>query len=193
MSDTAPDATPETTAGAATPGTPGVRSAHDAAAAAPGRDLAGPRDAAQSAGSAAARNPAAPWWFDGLRFQCTACGKCCENHGEGFEYVYSTRAERRALAAHFGLTERAFEAQYCERVEGHLSFKSVNQGCVFLKDGRCSVYTLRPSQCRTFPFWPELLTDERTWQRDVASFCPGVGQGPVRDANAIRTALRADT
>ncbi|HTE05260.1 MAG TPA: YkgJ family cysteine cluster protein [Planctomycetota bacterium] len=150
-------------------------------------------DATPDAARDPARDPAAPWWFGGLRFECTACGKCCENHGEGFEYVYSTRAERRALAVHLGITERAFEAQYCERIEGHLSFKSVERACVFLKGGRCSVYALRPSQCRTFPFWPELLTDERTWQRDVASFCPGAGQGPVRDANAIRAALRPET
>jgi uncharacterized protein len=130
-----------------------------------------------------------PWWFDGLRFQCTACGKCCLNHGDGFEYVYSTRQERMALAEHFGLSLRAFEERYCDRVEGLLSFKSENRACVFLKEGRCSVYALRPRQCRTFPFWSELLTDEDTWKRDVASFCPGVGQGSLHDANAIRTAL----
>jgi Fe-S-cluster containining protein len=114
------------------------------------------------------------------------------NHGEGFEYVYSTRKERSALAEHFGLTLRAFEARYCERIEGHLTFKSRDGGCVFLEGGRCSVYTLRPQQCRTFPFWPELLVSEDTWKRDVASFCPGVGQGPLRDANAIRAALHED-
>jgi uncharacterized protein len=91
------------------------------------------------------------------------------------------------------VTERAFEAQYCERIEGHLSFKSRDRACIFLVGGRCSVYALRPAQCRTFPFWPELLADERAWERDVASFCPGVGQGPVRDANAIRAALHDAT
>jgi uncharacterized protein len=148
---------------------------------------------ATAAHPAAARDPGKPWWFEGLRFECTACGKCCVNHGDGFEYVYSTRAERRALAAHLGITERAFEAQYCERIEGHLSFKSRDRACIFLVGGRCSVYALRPAQCRTFPFWPELLADERAWERDVASFCPGVGQGPVRDANAIRAALHDAT
>jgi len=130
-----------------------------------------------------------PWWFSGVRFGCTACGKCCENHGEGFEYVYSTRKERLALAAHFGCSLREFEARYCERIEGHLSFKSRDRACVFLEGGRCSVYALRPKQCRTFPFWPELLADEDTWKRDVASFCPGVGQGNLHDANEIRAAL----
>ena len=135
--------------------------------------------------------PPPPWYADGLRFQCTACGKCCVNHGDGFEYVFSSRAERQALARHFGLKLAAFEQTWCERIDGvGLSFKSRDGGCIFLKAGRCSVYELRPNQCRTFPFWPELLVDEGTWQRDVASFCPGVGQGPLRDLNEIRAELQ---
>ena len=34
-----------------------------------------------------------PWFKDGIRFQCTACGNCCRNHGDGFDYVYSTMRE----------------------------------------------------------------------------------------------------
>ena len=43
-----------------------------------------------------------PWYADGLRFTCTACGDCCRNHGDGFEYVYATRRERQAIAKHLG-------------------------------------------------------------------------------------------
>jgi uncharacterized protein len=130
-----------------------------------------------------------PWFAPGLRFECTACGKCCANHGE-FSYVYSSREEREALARHFGLSRAAFEARYCDDVEGGLSFKSREDACIFLKAGKCSVYELRPAQCRTFPFWPELLVDEDTWQRDVASFCPGVGQGPLHGVDEIRATAR---
>ncbi len=172
--------------GAAAPAPDTGSAPEQASAAAGARDPRVPLDAPAAP---AARDPRAPWWFEGVRFGCTACGKCCRNHGEGFEYVYSTRTERRALAEHFGISQREFEARYCERIEGHQSFKSKDGGCVFLEQGRCSVYELRPSQCRTFPFWPELLVDERTWERDVASFCPGVGQGPLHDANAIRARL----
>lgn len=131
-----------------------------------------------------------PWYVEGLRFECSACGKCCKNHGDGFEYVFSTRAERRRIASHLGLTQRAFEARYTERVLGSLSFVSKDHACVFLDErGQCSIYELRPKQCSTFPFWPELLESEGAWQRDVASFCPGVGQGDLHDVNAIRKRL----
>lgn len=131
-----------------------------------------------------------PWFADGLRFECTACGKCCLNHGDGFNYVYSTRGERRAIAKHLGLSLKQFEADYCEKVGSHLSFISEDNACVFLEEGKCSIYEHRPSQCSTFPFWPELLSDEDTWEEDVASFCPGVGEGPVHELDAIRAVMR---
>ncbi len=130
-----------------------------------------------------------PWYAPGLRFECTACGKCCVNHGE-FSYVYSSREEREALARHLGLSLADFEARYCEAVPGGVSFRSAGDACIFLKGRRCSVYELRPSQCRSFPFWPELLADEDTWRRDVASFCPGVGQGKLHGVEEIRATAR---
>ena len=132
-----------------------------------------------------------PWYADGLAFECTACGKCCLNHGEGFSFVYSTFAERKALARHFGVSVAEFEREWCERVEGQLTFKSRGEACIFLDGkGRCGVYELRPRQCRTFPFWPELLTDRDTWERDVASFCPGAGQVRVHDLDSIRATMK---
>ncbi|HZL99026.1 MAG TPA: YkgJ family cysteine cluster protein, partial [Planctomycetota bacterium] len=105
-----------------------------------------------------------PWFKAGLRFACTACGNCCRNHGDGFDYVYSTLRERRAIAAHLGLPQAEFERLYCDDVEGLLSFKSrpleggkPGKACIFLEGSRCSIYAHRPLQCRTFPFWPEVL------------------------------------
>jgi len=134
-----------------------------------------------------------PWFQDGIRFACTACGNCCRNHGEGYDYVYSTMRERRAIAAHLQLPQAEFERRYCEDVDGLLSFKSApladgrpGKGCIFLEGNRCSIYAVRPTQCRTFPFWPEVLADREVWRRDVESVCPGVGTGPVHDLAEIR-------
>jgi Fe-S-cluster containining protein len=143
----------------------------------------------RAAGEASGAAPR-PWYADGLRFSCTGCGKCCHNHGDGFEYVYSTRRERQAIARSLGVSLRAFEREYCENVDGFLSFRTKDKACVFLDGKACGIYALRPAQCRSFPFWAELLEDRDTWERDVASFCPGVGQGALHDADAIRTALR---
>jgi Fe-S-cluster containining protein len=131
----------------------------------------------------------APWYLEGVRFGCNACGKCCVNHGEGFDFVFSTRVERKRIAERMGISLRRFEAEYCERVAGRLSFISAGQACVFLEDGQCSVYEQRPKQCRSFPFWPELMESRSTWDKDVASFCPGVGKGELHSFADIRKQL----
>jgi hypothetical protein len=43
---------------------------------------------------------------------------------------------------------------------------------------RCRVYAVRPLQCRTYPFWPELVQNSRSWQRE-ARRCEGIGNGPL--------------
>ncbi|MED5329711.1 MAG: YkgJ family cysteine cluster protein [Planctomycetota bacterium] len=130
------------------------------------------------------------WYEDGLRFECQACGKCCHNHGEGYAFVYSSRPERIAIAKKLNLSLKALEEKYCERVTGGWSFKSRGDACIFLnKNNQCSIYSLRPSQCQTFPFWPELLETQDRWERDVASFCLGVDQGPLHEAPEIQNYL----
>lgn len=140
-----------------------------------------------------------PWFKAGIRFECTACGQCCRNHGDGFDYVYSTLRERRAIAQNLQLPQAEFERLYCEDVEGLLSFKSkplgdaqpgqAGKACIFLEGNRCSIYEHRPTQCRTFPFWAELLESEPVWRQDVEALCPGVGTGKLHELAAIREAV----
>ena len=47
----------------------------------------------------------------------------------------------------------------------------------------CSLYNVRPLQCRTWPFWPENLTDEETWN-GLSEECPGINV--VRIGAAVR-------
>ena len=59
---------------------------------------------------------------------------------------------------------------------------------MFLDGARCSVYEARPTQCRTWPFWPENMTP-RSWT-SIARFCPGVGKGTIVPAERIVEILR---
>jgi hypothetical protein len=56
--------------------------------------------------------------------------------------------------------------------------------CVFFAEGKCSVYSARPAQCRTFPFWLKNLRSEEAWNR-AAQKCPGIGAGPLRSRDEI--------
>ena len=62
--------------------------------------------------------------------------------------------------------------------------------CPFLRGGRCLVYTVRPVQCRTFPFWRENLRSLEHWER-LREFCPGIDEGERHDLETIERAVAA--
>ena len=113
----------------------------------------------------------------GLRFDCTQCGQCCLVRGE-HAYVYVSHEEVRSLANFLGITQARFKRRYTFVDEGgwrQLRFQG--DRCVFLDEAnRCTVYPVRPTQCRTFPFWPELVA-QGDWTDEARSLCEGVGKG----------------
>lgn len=128
------------------------------------------------------------FWEQGLRFECQGSGRCCRSRGP-YGYVYVTLADRRRLAAHLGLSTSAFTRRCCERDGEDVYLKHPELDCGFMEGTGCSVYEARPLQCRTWPFWPENL-ERRVWKREIAPYCPGVGQGRLHTAEEIRAILR---
>ncbi|MCA9295462.1 MAG: YkgJ family cysteine cluster protein [Phycisphaerales bacterium] len=132
------------------------------------------------------------WYADGLRFSCTQCGNCCTGP-PGF--VWFTDDEAAALADRFDMTVREFRKMYARKIDGGWSLGEVETehgfDCIFLDRstgaGRCSVYEDRPTQCRTWPFWPENLRTERTWELVKRQTpCPGMGAGTLVPIEQIR-------
>ncbi len=134
-----------------------------------------------------------PWYGDGLQFTCSQCGNCCTG-GPG--YVWISRGEIALLAEHLKVTPETIVEQYCRKVDGKFSLKEHRTpaglyDCVFLKEKKvpveganggetimqtiraCTVYPVRPLQCRTWPFWPENLATEQAWNRS-AKRCHGM-------------------
>jgi hypothetical protein len=128
------------------------------------------------------------FYKDGLRFQCQGEGGCCVSRGN-YGYVYLSFNDRRRLAAHFGLPTTEFTAKYTVKEDGLYQLKYADKDCPFLKEQRCEVYTARPWQCRTWPFWPENM-DSDVWEREVAAYCPGVGKGRLYTAEEIEDILK---
>ena len=128
----------------------------------------------------------AAWWSEGIRFQCQGSGKCCTSHGE-FGFVFLTPEDRQRIAQHLGMKTAAFTRKHCARFNGayHLKEDLQNPDCEFLDGKRCGIYEARPAQCRTWPFWPEVM-NAKAWKKDVVVFCPGVGKGPVVSAAKIK-------
>lgn len=133
------------------------------------------------------------WYADGLRFSCTQCGNCCTGPPGA---VWFEPDEGRAMAAALGLDEATFLARYARRAGVRVSLKEVQRkgefDCALLErrsDGTtgCSVYRARPTQCRTWPFWPEMLDSPDSWQDARRSTpCPGMDRGTLIPVDQIR-------
>ncbi len=134
--------------------------------------------------------PRKPFYSEGLRFECQGSGKCCTSRG-GYGFVYLDLRDQKRFAKYFKLTRPQFLKQYCGKKDGHVHLKDPpeNKGdCMFLKNKQCSVYEARPEHCRTWPFWPENM-NPRTWNKDLAVNCPGVGKGKVHTYEEIKKVL----
>ena len=96
------------------------------------------------------------------------------------------------MAAAKGVSIDEFYREYT-RVRGrasrkHLELREVRTDfgldCVFLDrlslPGKavCSLYSARPTQCKTWPFWKEVVDSRSTWL-SAAEDCPGIGRGPT--------------
>lgn len=57
--------------------------------------------------------------------------------------------------------------------------------CFFLRENGCSIHPVKPTQCRAFPFWPELVESTREWKK-TARYCPGIGKGQLVRIEAAR-------
>jgi Fe-S-cluster containining protein len=83
-------------------------------------------------------------------FKCQQCGACCRWSG----HVLLTATDITRLAAAAEISEEEFIAQYTVLAANRcqLSLADRTDGsCILLENGRCSLYTARPGQCRDFP------------------------------------------
>ncbi len=129
-----------------------------------------------------------PWYHEGLCFSCTQCGDCCR-HEEG--YVWVTAPEARRIASHLGLSEEDFRRRYTRKVGRRTSLtEKPNLDCILWDQG-CTIYPVRPTQCRVFPFWPENLENAEEW-KEVGKVCPGVDTGRRYDRGEIERLAGGD-
>lgn len=133
-----------------------------------------------------------PWYAEGLDFTCTQCGNCCTG-GPG--YVWISDEEIRRLAEFLAISEKETISKYCRKVMDRYTLKEHRTlaglyDCIFLKElpakpaaegqipqrpKACSIYKVRPLQCRTWPFWPENLASPEIWKR-AAKRCHGMNR-----------------
>lgn len=118
-----------------------------------------------------------------FRFSCQpGCTACCRQRG----YVYFSEADIERAAVFLEMSPAIFERRYIYRT-AHLRRlrKPRHSQCPFLLQDGCRIHPAKPTQCRTYPFWPELIEDSGAW-KSAADCCPGIGKGPaVRHKHAL--------
>jgi Fe-S-cluster containining protein len=129
------------------------------------------------------------FYSGGLTFSCRSCSACCR-YEPG--YVFLSVEDLAGLAEAKEVSPDEFVGMYCRWVlwtdekDGTMERLSLrerttgtgpnrSEDCIFWRE-KCTVYEARPLQCRTYPFWAELLASEEAW-RENAENCPGVGGG----------------
>lgn len=114
--------------------------------------------------------------MDGFRFTCQLnCTDCCDQKG----FVYLSEADVLRAAAYLHMKAAAFETKYVYRTRNLIRLrKPRDKQCHFLVENGCGIHPSKPTQCRAFPFWPELVENQESWNA-TAKYCRGIGTGPL--------------
>lgn len=120
------------------------------------------------------------WYVSGLHFECQQCGRCCSGPGEG--YIWVTKPEIELIADFLKIEPEQLRQSYLRRVglRATIIEHPDTKDCIFLRrtegQKKCMIYPVRPSQCRTWPFWQGNLANPDAWNK-AAKRCPGVNRG----------------
>jgi Fe-S-cluster containining protein len=127
----------------------------------------------------------APWYHEGLRFECTQCGNCCTGNPG---VVWVTEVEMRAIADFREISIGEMRIDHTRLIGARVTLREFANGdCTFFdaESRRCTIYPVRPAQCRTWPFWNSNLESPETWKRGQ-TVCPGMGTGDLVQLETIQ-------
>ncbi len=94
-----------------------------------------------------------------------------------------TRPEIELIAKFLEISPGELRRDYLRRVGLRTTIieHELTKNCIFLRkiDGgkKCVIYSVRPSQCRSWPFWPSNLAGAGAWNKTARETCPGINRG----------------
>ena len=123
-----------------------------------------------------------PYFFDrGIQFECRQCGGCCTGDPG---IVYADKDEALHIAEYLCMPFSIFADTYLYPLRDAYGIREHSDGRCFFYDNGCTIYPVRPHQCRTYPFWFENLRSIKKWKR-VCEACPGIGSGDLYSKEKI--------
>ena len=134
-----------------------------------------------------------PWYVSGLHFECLQCGRCCAGPAQG--YIWVTRPEIELIANYLKMETGQVRRNYLRRVGLRTTIieNHITKDCIFLQESggakKCMIYPVRPSQCRSWTFWPNNLESPDAWNQ-AAQKCPGINLGRLYSREEIEEIRR---
>ena len=90
-------------------------------------------------------------------------------------------------ATFLGIPPADFERKFVYRTRKRMRLRVPHDAnCHFLNGEGCTIHPAKPTQCRIFPFWPELVESRSAWKKTSRAYCPGIGQGPLIQIEVAR-------
>lgn len=118
------------------------------------------------------------WYDKGVDFTCQRCGHCCSGE-PGFVFLSDEEIDR--LSTFLEMKREEFLEVYTRKIDmgDHYEIslrERANYSCILLSDRGCMVYSVKPQQCTTYPFWGYLFSDRALWNEEMKA-CPGINRG----------------
>lgn len=117
-----------------------------------------------------------------FKWTCTACGRCCRGPGA----VYFTENDLSKIRQYLNLDNPTKSNQQkwnnllkrlVQKKQNNFFVHQTEDACMFLsEDNKCTIYEVRPLQCRTFPFWTSNFEDKESYKA-LRALSPGVRNG----------------
>ena len=141
--------------------------------------------------------PSTDSWYttqSSLPFECTSCGKCCQTKGSVWmspqdvrqasdwlqmeESTFISRYASHTLdptrTNQLTTTTTATTATSTATTTNSNTSPWVRlrnnsqEHCIFLTiDKKCQIYPVRPIQCKTYPFWTNVMSSKQSWNDEV--------------------------
>jgi Fe-S-cluster containining protein len=101
---------------------------------------------------------------------CTKCANCCKTMRPQV-----SREDFERISSFLEISETEFIEKYLKKDDGGDKFEINTLPCPFLKDDKCSIYEVRPTDCQDFPHTNKKNFSRRRYMHTVnTETCPAV-------------------
>lgn len=110
-----------------------------------------------------------------VQFECQRCARCCGDAPHRSRVIFLLEKEVKAISKATGMGPLEFATPISGA--GKFKYKMKKRGgvCIFLKDGACTIYNIRPTMCRLYPFLVQKTSEGIIFE--ISDECPGIGLG----------------